>query len=154
MRRRRTQFELLHMATEFFLSVENHDQEWTSRHVISRPSNLDSIIPWLCRIVLAQYGSIFVVFPLHLHSEGSFRASDADCQLTGTSAFSVADETTLIESQDTGFDSRTVNSNLRRVRSSTNLRSEGRSCVAEIDLISIFRTTFANKFGITYIQRA
>lgn len=96
MRRRRTQFELLQVTTEFFLSVEDHNEERTARDVISGPPDFDSVVTGFSGIVFAQNGPVLVVFSLHFDSERSFRTSYTNGQLTRTGPLRVADEATLI----------------------------------------------------------
>ena len=90
-------------------------------------SYLYSVIPWLCRLVLAQYSAVLLGLPLHLHPEGPLAPSDSDCQLPRPRSPCVADEPALIPSQHPVLHPWAIHPNLARVRGRGHSELEGRS---------------------------
>jgi len=102
-------------SVEFFLRIEYHDDEGRARHVFSAPSNFYAVIAGFCGFVLAKDGPVFLGFPLHLHTESTFRSPNPYSELSCSGSPGVANEARLIPCQDTMLNSRPVNANFPRI---------------------------------------
>lgn len=83
--------------------------------MLSAPPDLYAVVAWFGGFILTQDRAILLGLSLHLHSEGAFRSSDSNGELSSARTPGIADEARLVPGQDTMFDSRSVNTNLARI---------------------------------------
>lgn len=86
-------------SIEFFLCVKDHHMERRAGYMLVRPFDFNSIVSRLHGIISTQNSSVSLALALTLgvNFERSFRAPNSHCQLSGSSASSVTNESTLIQ---------------------------------------------------------